>query len=58
MAAVFAAAILLAAGMIAAGLILFPVSERKAQANPCSVEEQGAGPYGDVDLDLDCEFDE
>jgi hypothetical protein len=57
MTTVLMAAALAIAVVHEAGLTVLPSSVQEAQENPCNVEEQGGGPYGDVDLDLDCEFD-
>ena len=47
-------AVLAVATVLAAGLVMFPGSIQEAQANPCSLEEEGAG---EVDAHLNCDFE-
>jgi len=51
------AAVLAVATVLAAVLTVLPSSIQEAQANPCSVYTGGSETEGDVDADLNCDFE-
>ena len=54
---IFIATVLAATTLLAAGLVVFPSSVQEAQANPCSVNEQGGGGDEFSETNTHCDFE-
>ena len=54
---VIIATVLAATTLLTAGLVVFPSSVQEAQANPCSVNEQGGGGDSDSETNTHCDFE-
>ena len=51
------ATVIAVATILAAGLIVFPGPVQETQANPCSTSAYSDSALGDVDADLNCDFE-